>query len=183
MKKSHPSKLLSLSATKGLGQVVDLRAGRYSVSGEVRSIYRTSIIDGSWTVGALTVESSSQLIPFTAKGIGGLQVGHFVDVEGFWTKHPEYGVQLSVESCRRSELPRERKALVRYLAANIPGLGDKRSERVAHMLGDNALGRLAQDPEAVKSLFPGTTGERISLNVRDWARDQESDRWSIEVAP
>ena len=115
MKKHFPSKLLSLSAAKWLGQVVDVRAGRYSVAGEVRSIYRTSTADGSWTVGSLAVESGSQLIPFTAKGIGGLQVGRFVDVEGFWIKHPEYGVQLSVESCRRSELPRERKALVRYL--------------------------------------------------------------------
>jgi exodeoxyribonuclease V alpha subunit len=124
-----------------------------------------------------------QCISFTAKGIGGLQIGRIVDVEGFWTKHPEYGVQLSVETCRRSELPQERKALVRYLTANIPGLGDKRSERAVRVLGESALYRLAQDPDIIKSIFPGTIGERIAISVRDWARDQESDRWSIEIAP
>lgn len=182
MRKSY-SATISLSAAKWLGRAVDLRAGRYSIAGEVRSIYRSSTTDGSWTVGALAVESSNQLIPFTAKGIGGLQVGRFVDVEGFWIKHPDYGVQLSVEFCRRSELPRERKALVRYLTANILGLGDKRSERVVRMLGEDALSRLVQDPDAVKSIFPGTTGERIAISIRQWVRDQESDRWSIEVAP
>jgi exodeoxyribonuclease V alpha subunit len=183
MRKPYSLKPLTLNTARGLGHVVDLRAGRYCISGEVRSIYQSSTSDGSWTVGALALTLSNQLIPFTAKGVGGLQVGRIVDIEGFWTRHPEYGVQLSVETCRSSELPRERRALVRYMSANIPGLGDKRSERVVRVLGESALTRLWQNPDTIKSIFPGSIGERITISVRDWARDQESDRWSIEIAP
>jgi hypothetical protein len=127
--------------------------------------------------------AESRPVTFLAKGVGGLLVGRLVSVDGFWENHPQYGEQFLVESCVASELPRERAALVRYLTANVAGLGKKRSERLIAALGEAVLVRIKQEPEVVKRIFPGGLGERIALGVSKWLESESAELWSIEVAP
>jgi exodeoxyribonuclease V alpha subunit len=139
--------------------------------------------DASWLLGQLKASTESNPITFISKGVGGLLPGRVVQVEGFWDKHPRYGNQFLIETCIRSELPRERAALVRYLVANVAGLGKRRSEQLIAALGETVLMRIKQEPDLVKRIFPGGIGERIALGVRQWLVAENNEQWSIEIAP
>jgi exodeoxyribonuclease V alpha subunit len=73
---------------------------------------------------------------------------------------------------------------VRYLSANVSGLGERRASLLLATLGEAALlARLAADPEAARPIFPGATGERVVFGLRQWARDLGSERWCVDLAP
>jgi exodeoxyribonuclease V alpha subunit len=118
-----------------------------------------------------------------AKGVGGLVLGRLVQVQGFWDRHPKYGNQFVIDTCDRSEFPHQRKALVRYLAARVPGLGIRRSEGLVSIVGETVLQKLMIDPDLVKRVFPGGVGERIALGVRQWLSEEKSEKWSMDIAP
>ena len=139
--------------------------------------------DGSWTLGTLRPNADKQSVTFLAKGVGGLVAGRLVQVQGFWDRHPKYGHQFVVESCDRSELPQERKALVQYLAARVPGLGPQRSMQLVASVGETVLHSLMNDPDLVKRIFPGGIGERIALGVRHWLVEEKNEQWSMDIAP
>ncbi len=160
-----------------------IKSGRCVINGEILSINKASAEDGSWILGALKPQTENQPVTFLAKGVGGLVAGRLVQVQGFWERHPKYGNQFIIDLCDRSEFPQERKALVQYLAARVPGLGVRRSERLVAAVGATVLHRLMADPDLVKQVFPGGTGERIALGVCHWLAEEKSEQWSMDVAP
>lgn len=159
------------------------KSGRCVINGEILFINPASTEDGSWTLGVLKSHTEIQRVTFLAKGVGGLLTGRSVQVQGFWDTHPKYGNQFIIDSCDRSELPHERKALVRYLAARVAGLGTRRSERLVAAVGETVLQKLMADPDLVKQIFPGVIGKRIALGVRYWVIEEKNERWSIDIAP
>ncbi len=160
-----------------------INSGRCVINGEIQSVNSASAEDASWVLGHLKSPTEKHPLTFIAKGVGGLLVGRIVQVQGFWDKHPKYGDQFLIESCICSELPRERAALVRYLKANVLGLGSRRSERLVAALGETVLSRMQQEPDVVKHVFPGGLGERIALGVRQWLAVESNEQWSINIAP
>jgi len=160
-----------------------IKSGRQIMTGEIQSISSASAEDASWVLGRIKASTENDPIAFISKGVSGLLPGRIVHLEGFWDRHPKYGNQFLIESCISSELPRERTALVRYLTANVAGLGKQRSERLIATLGETVLVRIKQEPDLVKRVFPGGIGERIALGVRQWLAAENSEQWSIEIAP
>ena len=184
MRMGVPAKpTLKLAQARKLGELLGGRAGRYRLVCEICSLFPGSRHDAGWTAGMLDVAGAPTPIGFIAKGVGGLQVGRVVEIEGYWDQHSGYGTQFVVDACRRSELPRAGKALMRYLAANVPSLAERRSEALVAVFGDEVLARLLGDPDCVKRVFPGKVGEHVALGVRAWARDLGSERWCVDVAP
>lgn len=172
-----------MSQTRGFRTLPHRGSGRRIISGEVLSVNPASAEDGSWTLGAIREDARSEPLTFLSKGVGGLLTGRIIRAEGFWERHPKYGEQFLIESCISSELPRERAALVRYLAANVAGLGRRRSERLVAEFSETVLARIRQEPDSVKRVFPGGVGARIALGVRQWLARENDEQWSIDVAP
>lgn len=173
---------LTMTQARRLGAALAQQPGVHVLEGEVASLAASVRPDGSWVAGTLLVRNTR--VGFVAREVPGLQVGRIVVVEGRWDQHPEHGIQFDIRHCRRSILPHERRSLVRYLAANVAGLGERRAERLIAGLGEqDALLRLARDPELARLFFPRVTGEQIVHGVRLWARDLGSERWCVELAP
>jgi exodeoxyribonuclease V alpha subunit len=173
---------LTLPAARRLGEAVGGLSDRYLIYGEVLALHVGSHADGSWQAGSLVVGTNR--VPFVAIGVPGLEVGCLVAVEGVWGNHPDFGIQLSIVACRESQVPTERTGLIRYLTANVEGLGSRRAEAVILALGaESTLHRLLQDPHVVTRVVPGKRGEQIAAAVREWAKQVEAARWAVEVAP
>lgn len=173
---------LSLAQARRLGSALAQEAGAHLLTGEVASLAAATRPDGSWAAGTLLVRD--QRVGFVAREVPGLQVGRTVTVEGRWEHHPEYGVQLDIRHCRKSSLPSERQAVVRYLAANVGGLGARRAEALAMTFGEeDLLSRLAADPEMVRQVLPRAASEKAVLGLRQWARDLSSERWCVDLVP
>lgn len=166
-----------------IGRRIDRRSGRYRLSGEVHTIRNGSREDGVWIAGTLRAGRPSRLVSFVGRGVGGCHVGCALEFEGYWDEHPDFGVRCNIDRVIRCDFPREERALVRYLSANVLGIGEVRARHLVKLFGSETLRRLAEDPSLPTRLWRGATGERITHGVRQWLMRISVERWSLEIAP
>jgi hypothetical protein len=102
------------------------------------------------------------------------QVGAELDADGYWDADHR-GTVFRVEVLRSFSRPCEVRAAEKYLVANIPGLGPKRSSRLVRVLGSRVLEQLIENPEVARSVFSGGTGEAVTLALKKWAEEQKLD--------
>ncbi|MBV9921706.1 MAG: AAA family ATPase [Pseudonocardia sp.] len=165
-----------------LGKALSRQAGFFQLDGEVESLADDSRDDGSWVRGVLRV--SGVQVPFCGREVWGVQVGRTVRLEGGWNKYRDLGVQFEATACRRSELPREREALIRYLAENVGAVGPAIARTIVSALGtEGLLDRLRERPEAVVPLLTPSTAAKVVFGLQAWARDLQSERWCLDVVP
>jgi exodeoxyribonuclease V alpha subunit len=122
-------------------------------------------------------------VVFESAVLGGLEVGRSVELEGYWEHDPEYGTQFRVERVVRADLPREEKALRRYLEHNIPGVGPRGAADLVRIYGPGVLAALRATPDLPCRIWRGARGQAASMGVQQWLREVAADHWSHEVAP
>ena len=89
--------------------------------------------------------------------------------EGHMVDHPKYGKQFQADSYKRS-LPNGRKELISFFSSSeFPGIGKKKAEKIVDELGNNAIEKILQDPNALDFLKLGEEKtkaivEQISAN-------------------
>ncbi|MCI5779136.1 MAG: ATP-dependent RecD-like DNA helicase [Lentisphaeria bacterium] len=78
--------------------------------------------------------------------IPGPAAGQTIEAEGYYEKHPEYGLQFRVEQCRTVP-PSTRDGVIRYLRHTVNGIGPKTAAAIVEKFGDETL--------KVLDLYPG----------------------------
>ena len=74
------------------------------------------------------------------------------EFDGEWTKHPQYGEQLKVESFRKAE-KQSKTGLISYLSsAFFTGIGPKTAEKIVELLGEQAITKIIEDPSVLKKV-------------------------------
>jgi len=158
-------------------------AGKRRMTGEVLSLRHGKWGEEPWLSGSMSVGDEKQRVGFVARGVGGFEIGRLMEVEGYWDLHDEFGLQFHVEVVTGSVPPKERRALARYLAANLPGVGMKGAEKLVSVLGQEVLGRLRADPSVVRGIIGGRRGGTAAAGAETWIQRTESESWSTDVAP
>lgn len=84
--------------------------------------------------------------PVTLKGsIAHVNVGEHVTCTGAWLESKEHGWSFQVEVVE-STLPSTEVGIAKYLASNVPRIGEEWAKAIAASLGDRAFERIQQDP-------------------------------------
>ena len=74
------------------------------------------------------------------------------EFEGGWTKHPQYGEQLKVESFKKAE-KQSKSGLISYLSSSFfTGIGPKTAEKIVELLGEQAITKIIEDPSVLKKV-------------------------------
>ena len=97
-----------------------------------------------------------------------IETGQFIQVEGEFTRHPEYGDQFNVKTYEIRE-PEGVAAIERYLASGtIKGIGPALARRIIAAFGDDTFRVMEEEPErlaSVKGISERTArfiGEQVS---------------------
>jgi exodeoxyribonuclease V alpha subunit len=73
---------------------------------------------------------------------------------GTFKEHPRYGLQYQVHKFKK-ELPQTRNGIVLYLSSDLfKGIGKKTAEKIVDVLGEQAISKIMDDPEALERI-PG----------------------------
>ncbi len=114
--------------------------------------------ENGYTVARLEPDEAGPMV--TVVGVmPGVEPGDSVRVEGRWTRHATFGVQLDVKRCEL-RLPTGRNGLIKFLGGGrIKGVGPKTAEKIVDTLGLDVLDRLTQHP-ALLSGVPGVSREK-----------------------
>jgi exodeoxyribonuclease V alpha subunit len=130
-----------------------------------------------YTVARLTPESSGPLLLGGAREITlvgamtGVNVGEFVEVQGRWTVHPDYGRQFQVEQMR-SILPATVAGIEKYLGSGlIKGVGPVTAKRIVRHFGLATLDVIEQTPERLTEV-PGVGHKRLRQIIQAWAEQK-----------
>ena len=155
------------------------RTGPSHIEGEVLSAHHRA---DEWITGE--VEISGKPVRWAARGLGGLEVGRYVRITGYYDVLPDLGSYYLIQEVLRSELPQERRATIRYLTHNVPGVGPKIAEHLVMVLGaSGCLKTLREHPEIVRQLWSGKKGQLVEMGLRTWLRSQRDEAWMMSAVP
>ena len=109
---------------------------RTTLRGEIRRVVFESD-DGAFAVLKIVDPAGNE---HAVRGsLCGLSAGQFLELEGYWDRHAEFGRQFRVESFRIS-LPSTAEGIKRYLGSGaIPGIGKKMAALIVDYFGDETL--------------------------------------------
>lgn len=95
--------------------------------------------------------------------------------------HPKYGKQWQVESFEK-ELPSTKEGVIHYLSSDLfPGIGKKTAENVVNKLGNDAIGRIIENP-AVLDGISGVTSKRKETIVTVLQENLGLERTLIQLS-
>ena len=100
----------------------------------------------------------------TIKGsLWGVEIGDSVALEGEFEEDPRHGQQVRVHAIRPI-VPATRAGVERYLrSSRIEGVGQRMAERILETLGENALDRVREDPEVLRTVKGLKLKARLSI--------------------
>lgn len=100
-------------------------------------------------------------------GLGGIQPGEFVKMEGRWIENQKFGKQFEVRSYW-VHTPRTNTGLARYLAGGIlPGVGPKTAERIVDRFGEETLDMLNDEPQRLHEVA-GLGKNKVEKIIVSW---------------
>ena len=120
-----------------------------TVRGSVRRItYRND--DNHYTVAKINVDEPGLLASSSEATIVGyfpsLSVGEWIEAEGEWYVHAEFGRQFKVTSHRKT-VPATARGIERYLGSGaVEGIGPKLAERLVAAFGERTLEVIEKEP-------------------------------------
>ncbi len=132
--------------------------------------------DNGFTVMELSVQGKKDTL--TCVGvIPYVNEGEYVELEGEMTKHPAYGDQLSVKSCRISE-PEDAAAMETYLGSGaIKGIGKALAAKIVKAFGDETFNVIETEPEKLISIKG--ISERIACSIAEQFDELREQRRSM----
>jgi exodeoxyribonuclease V alpha subunit len=93
--------------------------------------------------------------------------GEFLKLSGRWEKHPQHGLQFTVEVCEQS-LPASVEGIRRYLGSGlIKGIGPRLAERIVVCFGEKTLDIIENQPEDLHKV-PDIGEKRIQIIRLAW---------------
>lgn len=137
---------------------------RTTLRGEIRRVVFESD-DGAFAVLKIVDPAGNE---HAVRGsLCGLSAGQFLELEGYWDRHAEFGRQFRVESFRIS-LPSTAEGIKRYLGSGaIPGIGKKMAALIVDYFGDETLTVLDNNSRRLREV-PGIGAARAEQIVKAW---------------
>lgn len=104
--------------------------------------------------------------------LGEVIVGERAKVEGEWTEHSEYGMQLRITSCELLP-PDSKKGMERFLASGyIKGVGPATAKLIMQRFGKDAFDILENQPHRLNEI-PGIGRKKAATIAESFAQRQE----------
>ena len=99
--------------------------------------------------------------------MAGLAAGQYLEMEGYWERHPEFGRQFRAESYQ-IRLPNTADGIKRFLSGGaIPGIGKKTASLIVDYFGDQTLVVLDNFAKRLEEV-PGIGKKKAEAVVRGW---------------
>ena len=99
--------------------------------------------------------------------MAGLAAGQYLEMEGYWERHPEFGRQFRAESYQ-IRLPNTADGIKRFLSGGaIPGIGKKTASLIVDYFGDQTLVVLDNFAKRLEEV-PGIGKKKAAAVVRGW---------------
>lgn len=149
----------------------------------IKGNYRKSIYssDKGYVIGLFKVRETNdpELADYINKTI--TFTGYFYDLNeddtymfyGESVDHPRYGFQFQVSKYEKVR-PTDRDGVIEFLSSDLfPGIGEKLAEKIAIVLGDDALERILNEPECL-NLVPKLTQKKADKIYRILKKYEES---------
>lgn len=125
--------------------------------------------ENGWTVITLKVGKDRICAVGT---IGDVIVGERANVEGDWTEHSEYGMQLRITSCTLLP-PDSKKGMERFLSSGyIRGVGPATAKLIMQRFGKDAFSVLENEPHRLCEI-PGIGRKKAAQIAESFAQRQE----------
>ncbi|WP_125712690.1 SF1B family DNA helicase RecD2 [Companilactobacillus kedongensis] len=94
--------------------------------------------------------------------------------EGRMVDHPKYGKQFQADTYQHSR-PSGKKELISFFSSDeFPGIGKKKAEKIVDTLGENAIDKILQDPNALDFLKLGE--EKTNLIVEQISKNHQTEQ-------
>lgn len=125
---------------------------------------------------ALVTFQTSDGMKFAAKGLmAGITCGQFVEAEGYFENHPEFGRQFRVESWR-PVTPATKEGIARFLRHAIPGIGPKTAAAIVEKFGMETVTVLDMYPRRLEEVSKIGKGKAAKI-IAAWkgAKDRRDD--------
>jgi exodeoxyribonuclease V alpha subunit len=101
-----------------------------------------------------------------------LSPGEHVCLHGQWVNHPNYGLQLVVETCEQT-LPATTAGIQRYLGSGlVRGVGPRLAERIVNHFGLNTLEVIEQQPNRLQEVAD-IGPKRMHLIAAAWQQQKQ----------
>ncbi len=99
--------------------------------------------------------------------MAGLTAGQYLEMEGYWERHPEFGRQFRAESYR-IRLPSTADGIKRFLSGGaIPGIGKKTAGLIVDYFGDQTLVVLDNFAKRLEEV-PGIGKKKAAAVIKGW---------------
>ncbi len=133
----------------GHGRCLPQRCRMEKVTGYVEHIIFRNAENG-YTVLTLSAEGEEEI---TCVGtFPAVNEGERLEIEGEYTIHPSYGMQLKAQT-HRVVAPTDRVSVERYLASGaIKGVGPKMAARIVERFGDDTFRIIEEEPERLSEV-------------------------------
>jgi len=103
------------------------------------------------------ISENSDLVTTVTGVIPGVNAGETLKVKGFWTNHPDYGLQFKAESFM-VEMPASLNGMEKYLGSGLlPGIGAALAKRIITEFGESSFDIIEKEPEKlvkIKGISP-----------------------------
>ncbi len=153
--------VLNLSRWRNVNNQPRLEASQ--LSGEIRRvIYKSK--DNQFAVLRLVDDTGCMQV---ATGMmGSLSVGQYLEMDGYWEQHPEFGRQFKVESFR-IRLPSTPDGIKSFLCSAIPGIGKKTAKLIVDHFGEQTLTILNRSSKRLEEI-PGIGKKKAAMVLEGW---------------
>jgi len=103
-----------------------------------------------------------------------IEVGDMIELEGSYDTHNSYGDQFKFSTCTKV-MPKDRTALVQYIADNIKGIGKKTATNIVNMFEDETVTVIRMHSDRLSEVS-GLNEEKIA-DLRDFFLN-EWEKWN-----
>ena len=101
----------------------------------------------------------------------GVVAGEALELQGFWQKHPQHGMQFAVANYR-SILPATAQGIRKYLGSGlIKGIGPRTADKIVDYYGERTLDILEGDPSKLIDV-PKLGSHKVKLIRAGWAEQK-----------
>ena len=110
----------------------------------------------------------------------GLQKGVIYEFHGELTNHPKFGLQYDIKSYQ-TFVPETKDAVITYLSSDLfPGVGKKTAQKIVRHLGEQAITKILNNPEALDEVPNMSKKVKQSL-YENLHENQGFERVAVEV--
>jgi exodeoxyribonuclease V alpha subunit len=157
----------------------DADAAAYSGTVEVLGVIFCAEDDG---YAVLEVQEAGSGEGFALVGpVAHLEVGDRAEVSGEWQTHSRYGRQLRAQGALPLD-PADREGQIAYLST-LRHIGPARAERLVDEHGEEVLGAIAADPQAVFAALRGVSADQAAAATESWHASRAVRELHVQLAP